>query len=77
MEVVCRVARRVFGEMRSGTMHSPRDRRMTKPVTRRPLRPSGVDGMGPAAVWRPCWTPKPLDLQGWKPCTAYELSDQF
>ena len=31
-------------------MHSPRDRRMTKPVARRPLRPSGVDGMGPAAV---------------------------
>ena len=31
-------------------MHSPRDRRMTKPVARRPLRPSGYDGMGPAAV---------------------------
>ena len=26
-----------------------RDRRMTKPVARRPLRPSGYDGMGPAA----------------------------
>ena len=30
-------------------MHSPRDRRMTKPVARRPLRPTGYDGMGPAA----------------------------
>ena len=30
-------------------MHSPRDRRMTKPVARRPLPPSGYDGMGPAA----------------------------
>ena len=30
-------------------MHCHRDRRMTKPVTRRPLRPSGYDGMGPAA----------------------------
>ena len=30
-------------------MHSPRDRRMTKPVARRPLRPSGYDGMGPSA----------------------------
>ena len=26
------------------------DRRMTKPVARRPLRPSGYDGMGPAAA---------------------------
>ena len=26
------------------------DRRMTKPVARRPLRPTGVDGMGPAAA---------------------------
>ena len=34
-------------------MHSPRDRRMTKPVARRPLRPTGYDGMGPAAVRRP------------------------
>ncbi len=31
-------------------MHSPRDRRMTKPLARRPLRPTGVDGMGPAAA---------------------------
>ena len=30
-------------------MHSPRDRRMTKPVALRPLRPTGYDGMGPAA----------------------------
>jgi hypothetical protein len=27
-----------------------RNRRMTKPVARRPLRPTGVDGMGPAAA---------------------------
>jgi hypothetical protein len=27
-----------------------RDRRMTKPVARIPLRPTGVDGMGPAAA---------------------------
>ena len=32
-----------------GSMHSRRDRRMTKPVARRPLHPTGVDGMGPAA----------------------------
>jgi uncharacterized protein YndB with AHSA1/START domain len=36
-----------------GTMHSPRDRRMTKPVARIPLRPTGVDGIGPAAARRP------------------------
>jgi hypothetical protein len=30
-------------------MHSPRDRRMTKPEARRPLRPTGYDGIGPAA----------------------------
>ncbi len=27
-----------------------RDRRMTKPVARRPLRPMGYDGMGPSAA---------------------------
>ena len=27
-----------------------RDRRMTKPVARRPLRPTGYDGMGPSAA---------------------------
>ena len=27
-----------------------RDRRMTKPVARIPLRPTGYDGMGPSAV---------------------------
>jgi hypothetical protein len=30
-----------------------RDRRMTKPVARIPLRPTGYDGMGPAAAQRP------------------------
>jgi len=30
-----------------------RDRRMTKPEARRPLRPSGYDGMGPSAARRP------------------------
>ena len=30
-----------------------RDRRMTKPVARIPLRPTGVDGMGPSAARRP------------------------
>jgi hypothetical protein len=34
-------------------MHSPRDRRMTKPEARSPLRPAGVDGMKPAAARRP------------------------
>ena len=29
-----------------------RDRRTTKPVARRPLRPTGYDGMGPAATRR-------------------------
>ena len=27
-----------------------RDRRMTKPEARRPLRPTGYDGMGPSAA---------------------------
>jgi hypothetical protein len=34
-------------------MFCHRDRRMTKPVARRPLRPTGVDGMGPVAARRP------------------------
>jgi hypothetical protein len=31
-------------------MFCHRDRRMTKPVARRPLRPTGVDGMRAAAA---------------------------
>jgi hypothetical protein len=39
-----------------------RDRRMTKPVARRPLRPTGVDGMGPASTssWRLASSPMAL-----------------
>jgi len=35
------------------TLLCPRDRRTTKPVARRPLRPTGVDDMEPAAARRP------------------------
>ena len=43
-------------------MHCHRDRRMTKPVARRPLRPTGVDGMGPASTssWRLASSPMAL-----------------
>ncbi len=37
-------------EERSGTMLCHHDRRTTKPVARRPLRPTGYDGIGPAAA---------------------------
>jgi hypothetical protein len=39
-----------------------RDRRMTKPVARRPLRPTGYDGMGPASTssWRLASSPMAL-----------------
>ncbi len=42
----------VFGSQAqtSGTMLPHRDRRTTKPEARRPLRPSGYDGMGPSAA---------------------------
>ena len=42
-----------------------RDRRTTKPVARRPLRPSGYDGMGPAAA-----LPLYPDNARWKASTS-------
>ncbi len=46
-------------------MLCPRDRRMTQPVARRPLRPSGYDGMGPAAA-----LPLAPDIARWGASTS-------
>ena len=52
-------------EMRSGAMPCHHDRRTTKPEARRPLRPSGVDGMGPAAA-----LPLSPDIARWGASTS-------
>ena len=42
------------------------DRRMTKPVARRPLRPTGYDGMGPAAALPRDGERLRVDVSSWR-----------